>query len=120
MSAPPVLTELKLSEDMKQAVNTAFERLKPVVISYVDENHAPQLSFRGSTQAYSDTAPARSGSGTRTVEYSMRSAAIRRWPSSTAASSRRLAISMIFRGKARIDTSEAARRRMYESARASV
>ena len=56
MSAPPVLTELKLSEDMKKAVNTAFERMKPIVISYVDENGAPKLSFRGSTQAYSDTA----------------------------------------------------------------
>ena len=56
MSAPPVLTELKLSEDMKKAVNTAFERMKPIVISYVDENDAPKLSFRGSTQAYSDTA----------------------------------------------------------------
>ena len=55
MSAPPILTELKLSEDMKRAVNTAFETLKPIVISYVDENGAPQLSFRGSTQAYSDT-----------------------------------------------------------------
>ena len=56
MSAPPVLTELKLSEDMKKAVNTAFERMKPIVISYIDENDAPKLSFRGSTQAYSDTA----------------------------------------------------------------
>ena len=34
-AAPPVLTELKLSEDMKKAVNTAFERRKPIVISYV-------------------------------------------------------------------------------------
>jgi hypothetical protein len=55
MSAPPILTELKLSADMKQAVDTAFEAMKPIVVSYVDENSAPQLSFRGSTQAYSDT-----------------------------------------------------------------
>ncbi|HEY3516925.1 MAG TPA: hypothetical protein VGL98_07740, partial [Gammaproteobacteria bacterium] len=55
MSAPPVLTELKLSDDMKKAVNTAFERRKPIVISYI-ENGAPKLSFRGSTQAYGDTA----------------------------------------------------------------
>ena len=55
MNAPPVLTELKLLPEMKKAVDTAFETLKPIVVSYVDENGAPQLSFRGSTQAYSDT-----------------------------------------------------------------
>ena len=38
MSAPPILTELRLSEDMQRAVNTAFETLKPIVVSYVDEN----------------------------------------------------------------------------------
>ncbi len=55
MSAPPILTELRLSEDMQRAVDTAFETLKPIVVSYVDENGAPQLSFRGSTQAHSET-----------------------------------------------------------------
>lgn len=56
MSAPPpVLTELKLTDDMKQAVDSAFEKRRPIVVSYVDEQGAPQLSYRGSTQAYSDT-----------------------------------------------------------------
>ena len=55
MSAPPVLTELKLSAEMKEAINKAFEIQKPIVVAYVDENHAPQISYRGSTQAYSDT-----------------------------------------------------------------
>jgi pyridoxamine 5'-phosphate oxidase-like protein len=115
MSAPPVLTELKLSEDMKQAVNTAFERLKPVVISYVDENHAPQLSFRGSTQAYSDTALAiwvRNPDG-RILDAVRSNPAVALIYGSFEPTARDF---MIFRGKARIDTNEAARRRVYESA----
>jgi len=55
MNGPPVLTELKLSEEMKRAINTALESGRAIAIAYVDENNAPQLSFRGSTQAYSDT-----------------------------------------------------------------
>ena len=58
MSAPSILTELRSSEEMQRAVKTAFDTLKPIVVSYVDETGAPQLSFRGSTQAYSDTQPA--------------------------------------------------------------
>lgn len=54
-TAPPVLTELELSEEMQDAVNGAFAARRPMVISYVDENGAPQLSYRGSTQVYSAT-----------------------------------------------------------------
>jgi hypothetical protein len=115
MSAPPVLTELKLSEEMKKAVNTAFERRKPIVIAYVDENNAPKLSFRGSTQAYSDTELA---IWVRMPDGPIL-AAVRKNP----------AVSliygdfredgrdfMVFRGRARIDTSEDARKRVYENA----
>jgi hypothetical protein len=55
MSAPPTLTELKLSPEMKHAVNTAFESGRAVSFAYVDDKGAPHLSYRGSTQAYSDT-----------------------------------------------------------------
>jgi hypothetical protein len=117
MSAPPVLTELKLSEDMKKAVDTAFERLKPVVISYVDENHAPQLSFRGSTQAYGDTALAvwvRNPDG-RILDAVRNNPAVALIYGSFEPTAREF---MIFRGRARIDASDAARRRVYESAHA--
>jgi hypothetical protein len=117
MSAPPVLTELKLSEDMKKAVNTAFERLKPIVISYVDENRAPQLSFRGSTQAYGDTALAvwvRNPDG-RILDAVRNNPAVALIYGSFEPTAREF---MIFRGKARIDASDAARRRVYESAHA--
>jgi len=55
MSAPPVLTELKLSAEMKDAINKAFEIQKPIVVAYVDENNAPQISYRGSTQSSAAT-----------------------------------------------------------------
>ena len=38
MSAPPTLTELKLSAEMKDAIDKAFEARKPIVVAYVDEN----------------------------------------------------------------------------------
>ena len=117
MSAPPVLTELKLSEDMKKAVNTAFERMKPIVISYVDENDAPKLSFRGSTQAYSDTALAiwvRMPDGP-ILDGVKRNPAVALIYGDFRADGRDF---MIFRGKARLDKSEAARKQVYENAHA--
>ena len=117
MSAPPVLTELKLSEEMKKAVNSAFERMKPIIISYVDENHAPKLSFRGSTQAYSDTALAiwvRMPDGP-ILDGVKRNPAVALIYGDFRADGRDF---MIFRGKARLDKSEAARKQVYENAHA--
>ncbi len=117
MSAPPILTELKLSEDMQRAVNTAFETLKPIVVSYVDENGAPQLSFRGSTQAYSDTQLAiwvRNPEG-RILESIEKNPAIALLYGSFEPTARAF---MIFRGRARIDATDAVRRHVYEHAHA--
>jgi hypothetical protein len=117
MSAPPILTELKLSADMKQAVDTAFEAMKPIVVSYVDENGAPQLSFRGSTQAYSDTQLAiwvRNPEG-RILESITKNPAIALLYGSFEPTARAF---MIFRGRARIDPSDAVRHRIYDKAHA--
>ena len=115
MSAPPILTELRLSEDMQRAVNTAFETLKPIVVSYVDENGAPQLSFRGSTQAYSDTQLAiwvRNPEG-RILESIAKNPAIALLYGSFDPTARAF---MIFRGRARVDSTDAVRRHVYEHA----
>jgi general stress protein 26 len=115
MSAPPILTELKLSADMKKAVDTAFESMKPIVVSYVDENGSPQLSFRGSTQAYSDTQLAiwvRNPEG-RILESITENPAVALLYGSFEPTARAF---MIFRGRARIDSSEAVRRHIYEHA----
>ena len=53
---PAPLTEMKLPAAIKDAVNNAFTGGKPVLVAYVDEDGQPSLSFRGSTQAFSDSA----------------------------------------------------------------
>jgi hypothetical protein len=117
MSAPPVLTELKLSDDMKKAVNTAFERMKPVAIAYVDETGAPQLSYRGSTQAYSDTALAiwvRNPDG-RILASVQKTPTVALIYGDFRPDGRDF---LFLRGRARLDTSEAVRNRVYENAHA--
>jgi hypothetical protein len=116
MSTPSSeFSEIELSDDMKRAVNTAFETRKPIVIAYVDENGAPQLSFRGSTQAYSDTQLAiwvRNPEG-RILESIAKNPAVALVYGRFEPESRDF---MIFRGRARIENSEAVRNQVYENA----
>ena len=116
-AAPPILTELKLSADMKKAVDTAFESFKPIVVSYVDEDGAPQLSYRGSTQAYSDTQLAiwvRNPEG-RILESIAKNPAMALIYGTFEPTARAF---MIFRGRARLESSEAARSKIYDRAHA--
>jgi len=110
---PPILTELKLSAAMKQAIDSAFGASKPIVISYVDENGAPQLSYRGSTQAYSDTQLAiwvRNPEG-RILESIAKTPAVALIYGNFDPSNRGF---MIFRGRAHVDGSDAVRQHVYE------
>jgi len=112
---PTVLTELKLTAEMQEAVNTAFAMRRPIVVAYVDPNGKPRQSYRGSTQAYSETQLA---IWVRNPESGILTA-IERNP----------AVSlvfgyftpddrgfMIFGGRARIDDSEAVRDKVYGNA----
>ncbi len=113
MNAPPILTELKLSEEMKRAVNGAFDGRRPIVVAYVDESGAPQLSYRGSTQAYSDTALAiwvRNPEG-RVLGSIEKNPAVALIYGNFEPDARGF---MIFRGRARIDPSEDVRQHVYE------
>ena len=115
MNAPPVLTELKLSADMKQAVNTALESGRAIAIAYVDETGAPRLSFRGSTQAYSDNQLAiwvRNPQG-GILSATKKNPAVALIYANHDPKARGF---MNFRGRARIDQSAEARRRVYEQA----
>lgn len=115
MSAPEVLTELKLSEQMKYAVDTAFGTGRAIAISYVDETGAPHLSYRGSTQAYSDTQLAiwvRNPEG-RILDATKRNPAVALIYGNFDPNDRGF---MIFRGRARIDGGDDARTRIYERA----
>jgi hypothetical protein len=51
---PTVLTELRLTDQIRQIVNGALARGRPVSLAYVDASGRPSLSFRGSTQAHGD------------------------------------------------------------------
>jgi hypothetical protein len=115
MSTLPTLTELKLSQDMKRAINTALESGRTVAIAYVDETGAPQLSYRGSTQAYSDTQLAiwvRNPQG-RILSATKKSPAVALIYGNFDPNARGF---MVFRGRARIDNSDDVRRRVYEQA----
>jgi hypothetical protein len=52
---PPAAAELKLSPELKETVNTALARGRMISVAYVSPEGRPELSFRGSVQAYSDT-----------------------------------------------------------------
>ncbi len=110
---PPVLTELALTPDMKRAVDTAAAARRPITVAYVNDAGEPALSFRGSTQAYSDNQLA---IWVRNPESGILKAV-----------QTRPAVSLIygnlnpdergfmsFRGRARVDNSEAVRRHVYE------
>jgi hypothetical protein len=47
-------TPIKITDEIKEAVNGALANGTPVVVAYVNEDGQPSLSFRGSTQVYSD------------------------------------------------------------------
>jgi len=52
---PSSLNELKLTPALKETVNTALERGRMLSVAYVSPEGKPEISFRGSLQAYSDT-----------------------------------------------------------------
>ena len=45
---------IKLTDEMKAAVNNAIVDGYPIMVANVDPDGQPNLSFRGSTQAYTD------------------------------------------------------------------
>jgi len=112
-SPPPILTELKLSAQMKTAVNSGFESGRALSIAYVDENGGPQLSYRGSTHAHSDTQLAiwvRNPQG-RILESIRKNPLVALIYGNFDPASRGF---MNFRGRARIDESADGRRRVYD------
>src|SRR5262249_11197601 len=54
-TTPPVLTELKLNNQIRRIVDGALARCRPISLAYVDTGGKPSLSYRGSTQVYDDT-----------------------------------------------------------------
>src|SRR4051812_5392755 len=108
----PAATALKLTDTVKSLVNNALTARKPLVFAYVDDEGRPSLSFRGSATAHSDTQLAvwiRNPVGGL-------SKALERHPnvsliySDLGAEKRSF---LTFRGRARVDSSEAVKKRVY-------
>jgi len=113
MNAPPILTELKLSSDMKRAIDTALVSGRAVLIAYVDEGGAPHLSYRGSTHAHSDTQLAiwvRNPEG-RILPSIAKNPRVALMYGNFEPTSRGF---MNFQGRARVDSSADTRRRVYD------
>ena len=55
MAEQTASNELKLSPALKQTINSALDRGRMLSVAYVGADGRPELSFRGSLQAYSDT-----------------------------------------------------------------
>src|SRR5690606_12930212 len=107
------LTEMKLTDEIKNAINNAYTSGKPLIFAYVDPDGQPSLSYRGSAHAYSDDQLAiwirnpeggllkalNSGNNRVTLMY--------RDPETRA--------NIQFRGKGRLDNSEATREKVYNA-----
>jgi hypothetical protein len=116
-SQPPTLTELRLPQALKDLINSAFDRGKYISVAYVSLDGRPELSFRGSVQAYSDNQLA---IWVRNPEGGL-NRAIGKNPSlallygDVTPESRAI---ITFRGRGRIDKSNDVRRTVYNNAAA--
>jgi hypothetical protein len=111
---PPVVTELKLSSALKETVNTALARGRMLSVAYVSPDGRPELSFRGSVQAYSDTQLAiwvRNPVGGILSAVTGGRPHIALLYGELGAESKAF---LTFRGRGRVETSESVRRRVYD------
>jgi hypothetical protein len=53
-AAPLEPAELRLTDDMKKAIDGALDNQTPMLLAYVDDGDQIHLSFRGTVQAHSD------------------------------------------------------------------
>lgn len=110
---PPPVTDVQFTDDIKDVVGGSYAAGAPALVAYVDVDGQPSLSNRGSTQIYSDNQLAiwvRSTEGglPKALESNPRVSVFIRVPETRAM--------LNFRGRARLDNSEAVRTKVYESA----
>ncbi len=116
MNAPqtPIpVRELKLSPALKDLINHALERFRMISVAYVGLDGQPELSFRGSLQAYSDTQLAiwvRNPQGGLLKAIAAGHVHIAALYGEASPQSRAF---VSFRGRGRVDNSEAVRRTVY-------
>jgi predicted pyridoxine 5'-phosphate oxidase superfamily flavin-nucleotide-binding protein len=105
---------IKLSPEIKAAINNASAIKSPILLSYVDETGQPSLSFRGSTHAYSDDQLAiwlrdAEGGLTKAIAKNPKVALMYRDNAPTGGM-------FHFHGRARITTDPEERKRIYDAA----
>lgn len=112
------LTELKLTPEIKKLINEAYVPNDfPIIMAHVDEQGRPGASYRGSVIAFSDTqigvwARHADGATVKAIEKNPNVTLVYREPSPDHGRSRAV---ITFRGRARVDGSEAARRAVYDN-----
>ena len=109
---PAPLTEMKLTDEIKKAVNESFTSGKPMLVAYVDADGQPQLSLRGTAQVLNDKQLAlwsRSATGglPTSVADRPRLSAFYRDPAKR--------VTYQFHGLARVETDEAVRRQVFDN-----
>ncbi len=113
MTTPAAPAELKLTDEIKQAINGALLNGTPIIVAYVDEDGQPSLSFRGSTQVWSDDQLAiwvrnPEGGLLRSLEKNPRMTLLYRNPETR--------MMLQLRGRGHVENTADVRKRVYESA----
>jgi len=119
MTTPPVLptlTELKLNEQLTDLINNSYLRGFPIMIGYVTADLKPSLSFRGSAWVYSDTevavwARSLEGGIVKAMANNPNVMLVYREPNPETGRSKAI---LNMRGRGRVGTSEADRRKVYD------
>ena len=109
--APTPATPLKLTEDIKKLVDNALATRHPMIVAYVDAAGQPILSFRGSTQSFSDDQLA---IWVRNSDGSFLGAIARNPKVALMYRDEDTKQTYQFQGRARVSTDEEVRRRVYD------
>jgi len=114
MSTAPGPAPLKLTPEIKALVNNALARGHTISVAYVSPEGRPELSFRGSVQAYSDTQLA---IWVRNPEGGIVKAVQTGHPhvSLLYGELGETKAFLTFRGRGHIETADAVRRKVYDS-----
>jgi Pyridoxamine 5'-phosphate oxidase len=111
-SAPPPPTPLKLPPDLKRRIDRALSEFHTVSIVYNDLDDQPVMSMRGSTLAFSDTQLAmwiRNPDGNFIKSIARRPKVLLYYRDDGKRATYQ------FRGRARVDNSDATRKHVYEA-----
>jgi hypothetical protein len=115
---PEVLTELKISDELRRKVMDAYVPNDwPIMVAYVDDQGRPGMSYRGSVVVVSETQLgfwARNGEGGTASALAKNPYLTVAYREPAPDHSRSTAV-VTFRGKGRVDNSEAMRSAVYDT-----